>query len=110
MPHVNAARACERGARRARARDPDLIPLPPGPQVKNGRLAMLAFIGFCSQAAVRGMGPIDCLKMHMDDPWHNNSEWTSRLGSPCFSQSNLFSFFCYFCAFQRVFSPPFAGM
>lgn len=44
-------------------------------ELKNGRLAMLAFIGFCSQAAVRGLGPIDCLKQHIADPWNNNSEW-----------------------------------
>lgn len=44
-------------------------------ELKNGRLAMLAFIGFCSQAAVRGLGPIDCLKLHLEDPWNNNSEW-----------------------------------
>jgi hypothetical protein len=44
-------------------------------ELKNGRLAMLAFLGFCSQAAVRGLGPIDCLKLHLEDPWHNNSEW-----------------------------------
>lgn len=43
-------------------------------ELKNGRLAMLAFIGFCSQAAVRGLGPIDCLKQHIADPWNNNSE------------------------------------
>lgn len=43
-------------------------------ELKNGRLAMLAFMGFCSQAAVRGLGPIDCLKQHIADPWNNNSE------------------------------------
>jgi hypothetical protein len=48
-------------------------------ELKNGRLAMLAFIGFCSQAAVRGLGPIDCLKLHLEDPWHNNI-FTSSVG------------------------------
>lgn len=47
-------------------------------ELKNGRLAMLAFIGFCSQAAVRGLGPIDCLKQHIADPWNNNSEWRTH--------------------------------
>jgi hypothetical protein len=48
-------------------------------ELKNGRLAMLAFIGFCSQAAVRGLGPIDCLKQHIADPWNNNI-FTSSVG------------------------------
>jgi len=48
-------------------------------EVKNGRLAMLAFVGFCSQAAVRGMGPIECLKLHLEDPQHNNI-FTSSVG------------------------------
>lgn len=48
-------------------------------EVKNGRLAMLAFIGFCSQAAVQGKGPVDCLKAHIADPGHNNI-FTSKVG------------------------------
>lgn len=48
-------------------------------EVKNARLAMLAFVGFCSQAAVRGLGPIDCLKLHLEDPWRNNI-FTSSVG------------------------------
>lgn len=38
---------------------------------------MLAFLGFSSQAAVRGLGPIECLKLHLEDPAHNNSECSS---------------------------------
>eukprot|EP01025_Chloroclados_australasicus_P019991 TRINITY_DN209_c0_g1_i1.p2 TRINITY_DN209_c0_g1~~TRINITY_DN209_c0_g1_i1.p2 ORF type:complete len:286 (+),score=55.80 TRINITY_DN209_c0_g1_i1:101-859(+) len=48
-------------------------------EVKNARLAMIAFLGFCSQAAVRGLGPIDCLKLHIEDPWNNNI-FTSSVG------------------------------
>jgi len=48
-------------------------------EVKNARLAMVAFLGFASQAAVRGMGPIECLKLHLEDPGHNNI-FTSAVG------------------------------
>jgi Chlorophyll A-B binding protein len=47
-------------------------------EVKNGRLAMIALVGFCSQAAVQGMGPIDCLKAHIADPTHANV-YTSKV-------------------------------
>jgi len=48
-------------------------------EIKNGRLAMLAYVGFVSQALNRGMGPIACLQAHMADPWHNNI-YTSGVG------------------------------
>jgi hypothetical protein len=49
-------------------------------EVKNGRLAMVAFLGFASQAAVRGLGPIGCLKLHLDNPGANNI-FTSPVGA-----------------------------
>mmetsp|Transcript_5294 Transcript_5294/g.14761 ORF Transcript_5294/g.14761 Transcript_5294/m.14761 type:complete len:253 (-) Transcript_5294:118-876(-) len=48
-------------------------------EVKNGRTAMLAFLGMSSQAAVTGKGPIECLTTHIADPIHNNI-YTSSVG------------------------------
>lgn len=41
-------------------------------EVKNGRLAMVAFFGFITQAVVVRKGPIACMQDHIADPFGNN--------------------------------------
>ena len=39
-------------------------------EIKNGRLAMMAFLGICAQTYSTGAGPHANLVAHVADPWH----------------------------------------
>lgn len=41
-------------------------------EVKNGRLAMVAFVGFAVAALVTRQGPIEALSTHLSNPFENN--------------------------------------
>ncbi|XP_052308976.1 chlorophyll a-b binding protein 7, chloroplastic isoform X3 [Populus trichocarpa] len=48
-------------------------------EIKNGRLAMVAWLGFYIQAALTGKGPVENLVEHISDPLHNNLFSTLKL-------------------------------
>ena len=70
-------------------------------EIKNGRLAMVAFLGFTSQAAVRGLGPIACLKAHLADPGHVNI-FTSSVGGEATAAVVALSLAPMFLAAQKT--------
>merc|ERR1712224_864626 len=41
-------------------------------EIKNGRLAMLAYVGFSCASVSIGKGPLEALQFHLSDPWANN--------------------------------------
>merc|ERR1711977_410793 len=41
-------------------------------EIKNGRLAMLAYLGISRASVSTGKNPIEALQFHISDPWANN--------------------------------------
>lgn len=48
-------------------------------EIKHGRLAMVAWLGFFTQAAITGKGPIQNLLDHISDPLHNSILFAIKL-------------------------------
>merc|ERR1711966_347772 len=52
------------------SKDPKMLEEMKLKEIKNGRLAMMAMLGFYGQAAATGTGPIDNWLAHLADPFH----------------------------------------
>ena len=71
-------------------------------EVKNGRLAMMSFLGMVSQYAVTGTSPIEGLKAHMANPTQVNI-FTSAVGGE-FTAAVMFLSIapCYFVLQEQI--------
>ncbi|KAG1673534.1 hypothetical protein FOA52_003834 [Chlamydomonas sp. UWO 241] len=54
------------------AKDPKAFEVMKVKEIKNGRLAMVAFVGFIGQHAATGTSPLEALAAHTGNPWAVN--------------------------------------